>query len=66
MSDDTFTLSIDMSNAEMGNVAHVAQALRRIAVRLKDGDWHPGHTRSVLDLNGNRVGSYRVPPYTEA
>lgn len=71
MSDnDGFTLSIDFEGAELageeaemyGTHRLVAQHLERVAERLREGDYHPGHTSSILDVNGNRVGSWRMPP----
>lgn len=62
-----FTLSIDLGNEAMGGgdemwTPHqVADALAEVAERLREGDYHPGHTRSIMDGNGNRVGSYRMP-----
>lgn len=42
------------------DIGEVAATLRHVADRLERGDWHPGHTRSILDVNGNRVGGYKV------
>ena len=61
--DNTFTLSIDMIDQSIGDVCAI---LVQVAERLADGDFHPGHTRSILhtwpDGDGSRIGSYRVPP----
>lgn len=63
---EKFTLSIDTTNAaffdeETGRetVEQISQILREVADRLDQGDWYEGHTRTIRDINGNRVGSYR-------
>lgn len=60
---DEFTLSVNTENAvfedDMDARFEMGQILRKIAKRVEDGDFHPGHTRSILDSNGNRIGSYK-------
>lgn len=60
---DKFTLSVDTENAafedEFDARFEMGQILRKIAKRVEDGDFHPGHTMSILDSNGNRIGSYK-------
>jgi hypothetical protein len=67
----TFTLSIDMgqerpASAAAPTSAHaIAELLRSVADRIDHGDWHPGHTRSIIGAGGERIGSYRFPPHSE-
>lgn len=64
-----FTLTIDCNNAAfVGDGQDPTHEIRRILARLADGEngvrLDDGrllpHTRSVLDLNGNRVGSWAI------
>lgn len=59
--DLTFTVSIHLGNAEMMAPDDVANALRSIAGRLDALDYHPGHSQTIFDTNGNDVGRWRVP-----
>jgi hypothetical protein len=50
----TFTLSIELGNAEMCELEHVAGAVESLAERLKAGD----EGGNVYDANGNTVGHF--------
>ena len=57
-----FTMDVQTENAAMvepDQPTALADLLRAVADRIESGDYHPGHTRSIMDANGNRVGSYR-------
>ena len=60
-----FTVEIETDNAwfrdgsELDCIALAVQ-LRDIAGKVERRDFHPGHTVSVMDGNGNRVGSWKV------
>jgi hypothetical protein len=53
---ETFTLSIRMGNAAMLTPEDVGEALRQVADKL-DNDYTDG---PVIDVNGNRVGSWAL------
>lgn len=57
-----FTLEIDSDNVGMETVEDLRANLLDIAAKVVEGDFHPGHTRSIMDRNGNRVGSWKVYP----
>lgn len=54
-----FRLTIDTDNAAFDEDAasEIGRILRKAADELTAGPH--GHTRSILDLNGNRVGSWK-------
>ena len=60
-----FTMDFDMDNdafidedgISLDTVAHV---IHKVKVKVNEGDFHPGHTKSILDINGNRIGSWRI------
>jgi len=55
-----FTLSIDLGNEAMETPDDVATVLESIADRCRTHSAvAPGHTQSIMDLNGNRVGSWK-------
>lgn len=57
----SFSLDIDMENAEMANAEHVAAALRRVADVLTGQDIYPGNDSKsgiIWDDNGNHVGGW--------
>lgn len=60
-----FTLEFDTDNAafqlEGGGIDNyaVGLVLNRVRDQIEQGDFHPGHTKSVIDYNGNRVGSWK-------
>ena len=62
-----FELTIRLGNAEMQTPEDVADLLEKIVADLLEmgGDWRAdgradNHTRTVRDVNGNRVGGWRV------
>ena len=57
-----FTLTIELGNEAMQTPRNVAAALKRVSAAINAGDWHPGHTKSIMDPNGNRVGSWKFDP----
>lgn len=62
-----FTLTITLGDQAMRTPDHVAHALRKIACGLDGNVWPVGLTKSIHDLNGNRVGAFAVidPPDPE-
>lgn len=57
-----FTLEIDLGNEAMLTPSDVAGAVSTVAKALNARDFHVGHTSSLMDSNGNRVGSWRLHP----
>lgn len=55
---DTFTLSITLGNAAMQSPADVATALHRIARVLETSEGTTVAGGSVIDTNGNKVGTW--------
>lgn len=57
-----FRLTIRLGNAEMQSNEHIAEALREAADKLDNnaGPAEPGHAVSIFDINGNRVGQYKI------
>jgi hypothetical protein len=57
MSTTTFKLYIDTDNAAFeSGPDELARLLRKVADEVEAPH---GHTRSILDVNGNRVGSWK-------
>lgn len=62
----TFTCTIDMDNADFDDPTALGWILKRIALRTAeelDTNPRPDNrlgTFSVLDTNGNRVGSWKI------
>lgn len=57
----TFTVRFDTDNAafdECGGM-EVASVLRDVADRVQSRDREPIHPTPILDVNGNRVGSFQ-------
>lgn len=52
-----FTLSIDMDNAAFENAFELNRILLDVAEKATQG---PCHAQSVRDINGNRVGQWKV------
>ena len=52
-----FMLRIQMGNAAMGTLDDIAEALEQVVKGLREGTEGYGIIR---DLNGNRVGSYKI------
>ena len=65
MSEKVFTLEIRLGNDEMQTARDVAAALMDVVAKLDNDEWHPGHTKSILDANGNRVGGWKMPAGSE-
>jgi len=57
-----FTLSIDMGNAAMSEAGHAADILRDIANAIDTDNYDVDSTQSIIDVNGNRVGSWKFTP----
>lgn len=56
---DRFTLSVNMVNEATDNPLDVAEFLDKITGRIRLGVYTPGATSSIIDRNGNRVGSWK-------
>ncbi|WNT45344.1 hypothetical protein SEA_BABYDOTZ_91 [Microbacterium phage BabyDotz] len=64
MADSYFDLTIRLANAEMQSSRDVADALREAADQVDEHadtlvGWH-GMSRDIRDMNGNRVGNWKV------
>lgn len=60
---EQFTLYLDTTNSAFDDAAsEVARIIRRIADDIDSGNIHVGHTQSILDHNGNRVGGWKFHP----
>lgn len=60
---NTFTLTIDTDNAAFDNPYELPRLIAQVAEDVADMDNDgllASHTRSVLDVNGNRVGSWAI------
>jgi hypothetical protein len=56
-----FTLSIDLGNAAMQTSGDVADALMGVISKIMESEeLEPGHATSIMDVNGNRVGQWKV------
>lgn len=57
-----FSMTVDMDNAafEGRSEAELSSILESVAERVADGRFHFGHTMSIMDSNGNRVGGFKV------
>ena len=63
MATSTFTLTLDLGNAEMQEFGHIGRALSDLAAKLTDiGDAAPtgSETGTIRDENGNTVGTWEV------
>jgi hypothetical protein len=56
MTDETFTLTVEMGNAAMETREDLAGALEAVAEKLRNGR-DGGH---VMDENGNTVGTFEL------
>lgn len=65
-----FRLTIRLGNREMSTLADVADAIRMVSAEIGSGQWglyEPADqvpTQSILDFDGNRVGSWSVKDST--
>lgn len=59
---ETFTLYFSTTSSEFDSdlASAVARILRRVADKIDSGEYYPGHTKSILDANGNRIGGYKM------
>jgi hypothetical protein len=58
-----FTMTIDCDNAafEGDNLPYeVASLLEDAARKVRHNDFYPGHSKTILDSNGNDVGRWRI------
>jgi hypothetical protein len=51
-----FRLSIECENDAMSTPQDIARALREVATKIEQGT----HSGRILDVNGNRVGSFQI------
>ncbi len=62
----TFTIKINLGNAEMCESEHVAAAIEAVAVRVRDRDPVAAAAEGrecsgvIRDVNGNSVGTWEV------
>ena len=56
---DRFTLSIRLEGEAMQEPSDVAKALLDIMGDIHADKYYTGHTSSIMDANGNRVGSWK-------
>jgi hypothetical protein len=56
---ELFTLTIDMGNDAMNEAYDVAAKLIEVGQAIRRDYFGEGHTESILDDNGNRVGSWK-------
>lgn len=56
-----FTLSVDMDNAAFEDypVTELTRILDKVVTQFGMQDFHEGHTKSIMDSNGNKVGSFK-------
>lgn len=59
MSKFTLYIHTDNSAFEEDGVDEIVRILRDAAKRMEEGDFYMGHTRNLLDYNGNTVGGYK-------
>lgn len=61
-----FTLEIDLGNDAMRTSKDVARSLRVLALGFTqdfmEAEMKPGNQGAAMDMNGNRVGGWRVEP----
>lgn len=55
-----FTMSVDMDNAAFESPVELGDILAQVGDKVMDERYHVGHTESILDTNGNRVGSWKI------
>lgn len=56
-----FTMNVDTGNAAFDDpAAELARILRQTADKIERGDYYPGHSVTVLDVNGNDVGRWKI------
>lgn len=55
-----FTLEIELSgDDDFHHDIDVEIALLKVVGKIRDGEFNVGHTESLLDVNGNRIGSWK-------
>ncbi len=58
-----FTVEIQLGNAAMSSAEHVIDALARVQHQLHERrgeELKPFHSRSIMDINGNTVGTWNI------
>lgn len=58
-----FTMNVDMDNdafCQDDGPDELARILRAVADKIERGEYHPGHSKTVLDVNGNDVGRWKI------
>lgn len=56
----TFLMKVELGNAAMSDLDHLADALELVAVQVRNRMEYP---MPVLDINGNTCGEWTVIPY---
>ena len=58
-----FTMTIDCDNAAFEEpflAEELDSILASVAIKIINMDWHPGHSKTIFDSNGNDVGRWRI------
>lgn len=57
-----FTMNVDTGNDAFHQDpgGELARILRVVADKIERGDYHPGHSKTILDVNGNDVGRWKI------
>jgi len=56
-----FTIAVDTVGAAFGqNPEHeLVRVVDKVLTQIAANDFSPGHTKTILDSNGNRIGGWR-------
>jgi hypothetical protein len=58
-----FVVDIEMSNDAMSDAQDIIRALKRVMIQLEERvgqELKPFHSRTIMDINGNSVGSWNI------
>lgn len=56
----TMTVEMDTGNDQIEFEQELTSIMQKVGDRLSDARYYMGHTESILDINGNRVGSFKM------
>lgn len=56
------TMNVDMGNDAFHQdpCGELARILRVVADKIERGDYYPGHSVTILDVNGNDAGRWKI------